>query len=93
MDGEVYKTYKVLEGKSIPVPEKEPTKDGYDFAGWTPAAPDKMPANDLTFDASWTKKDNNIPDTGSVAAPIGVFAALGAAAALLVLLKKKEENA
>ena len=93
VDGEVYKTYKVLEGKSIPVPEKEPTKDGYDFAGWTPAAPDKMPANDLTFDASWTKKDNNIPDTGSVAAPIGVFAALGAAAALLVLLKKKKENA
>lgn len=93
VDGEVYKTYKVLEGKSIPVPDKDPTKEGYDFAGWTPAAPDKMPANDLTFDASWTKQDNNIPDTGSVAAPIGVFAALGAAAALLVLLKKKEENA
>lgn len=91
VDGEVYKTYEVKEGKSIPVPETDPEKDGYDFAGWTPDAPDKMPANDLTFEASWSKRESSIPDTGSAKA-IGIFASLGAAAALLVLLKKKKDN-
>lgn len=92
VDGEVYKTYEVKEGKSIPVPETDPEKDGYDFTGWTPDAPDKMPANDLTFEAGWSEQAKDIPDTGS-AKTIGIFASLGAAAALLILLKKKKDNA
>lgn len=92
VDGEVYKTYQVKEGKSIPVPETDPEKDGYDFTDWTPDAPDKMPANDLTFEAGWSKQETVLPDTGS-AKVAGIFASLGAAAALLIFLKKKKENA
>ncbi len=91
VDGEIFKTYEVKEGKSIPVPETDPEKDGYDFTGWTPDAPDKMPASDLTFEADWSKRESSIPDTGS-AKTIGIFISLGAAAALLVILKKKKDN-
>lgn len=33
-----------------------PTKEGYNFAGWNAAIPDVMPANALTFTAIWTEK-------------------------------------
>jgi len=33
-----------------------PTKEGYNFAGWNVAIPDVMPANALTFTAIWTEK-------------------------------------
>ena len=38
------------------IPIEEPTKDGYDFAGWNPALPDVMPSEDLTVTAQWTPK-------------------------------------
>ena len=37
-------------------PIADPTKDGYDFAGWEPVLPDVMPAEDLTVVAQWTPK-------------------------------------
>jgi len=32
----------------------DPTKTGYTFAGWTPAVPSAMPADDITVKAQWT---------------------------------------
>src|SRR5690606_13154368 len=31
-----------------------PTKDGYTFAGWSPALPETMPAGNQTYTAAWT---------------------------------------
>ena len=33
---------------------ENPKKTGYTFTGWTPEVPDIMPAEDLTFTATWT---------------------------------------
>lgn len=93
VDGTVYKTYKVLAGAKIPVPGN-PTKSGYSFANWKPAVPERMPENDLTFEAQWTKVsasvDDEIPQTGSVAGGITVFAFISAAAAAAYITLKKK---
>ncbi len=52
VDGEVYKTYQVAEGSSI-TPEPAPTKDGYDFSGWS-TIPSKMPSEDVTITGTFT---------------------------------------
>lgn len=96
VDGEIYKTYKVLAGTKVLVPA-DPAKDGYEFAGWNPEVPETMPAEDLTFEAEWTGVsggiDSEIPDTGS-ATGIAALAVISAASATayLVARKKKEED-
>lgn len=92
VDGEVYKTYKVVEGTKIPVPA-DPAKDGSEFAGWTPEIPEKMGDSDLVFEATWASdSDVVIPDTGS-AAGLAAFAAIsGAAAAAYVLVNRKKKD-
>ena len=52
VDGEVYKTYDLLEGTAI-TPEAEPTKEGYDFSGWS-TIPATMPAEDVTITGTFT---------------------------------------
>lgn len=37
-----------------------PTKEGYTFAGWNPALPETMPAEDLTVKAVWDPNSYNI---------------------------------
>lgn len=93
VDGKVYKTYKVVEGTKIPVPA-DPSKDGAEFAGWTPEIPEKMGNSDLVFEATWASdSDVVIPDTGSAAAGIAAFAAIsGAAAAAYVLINRKKKD-
>ncbi len=44
----------VFYGAAIPVPA-EPTREGYDFAGWDAEIPAGMPAENLTFNATWTE--------------------------------------
>ena len=39
---------------SVVVPPDPPTRTGYTFAGWSPALPATMPADDLTVVAQWT---------------------------------------
>ena len=39
----------------------DPTKDGYDFAGWSPALPETMPDEDLALKAIWGPK--NVEET------------------------------
>ncbi len=92
VDGKVYKTYNVASGAKISVPE-EPAKEGYSFAGWTPEIPEKMPKNDLTFEAKWSEKNTDIPDTGSSIAGLAGFAvlAISTIAATIILKKKKSE--
>lgn len=98
VDGEVYKTYKVIEGTKIPVPA-DPTKEGFNFEGWNPEVPEKMGESDLVFEAEWSEKSDNaeidvpIPDTGSVAGGLTAFAIIsGAAAAAYVITRKKKED-
>ncbi len=100
VDGEVYKTYKVVEGAKIPVPA-DPAKDGFIFEGWNPEVPEKMGKDDLVFEATWTEKadddsadvDVDIPETGSVAGGLAAFAVIsGAAAAAYVIAGKKKED-
>ena len=91
VDGEVYKTYKVVEGTKIPVPA-DPEKDGSEFTGWTPEVPEKMGSEDLVFEATWSDINVAIPDTGS-AAGLAAFAAIsGAAAAAYVLTNRKKKD-
>lgn len=92
VDGEVYKTYKVVEGTKIPVPA-DPAKDGSEFAGWNPEIPEKMGDSDLVFEATWASdSDVVIPDTGS-AAGLAAFAAIsGAAAAAYVIVNRKKKD-
>jgi hypothetical protein len=37
------------------VPPSDPTRDGYEFAGWEPSLPATMPARDLTLAAAWIR--------------------------------------
>ena len=56
VDGEVYKTYELYEGETI-TPEPDPTKEGYDFSGWS-TIPATMPAEDVTVTGSFTLLTN-----------------------------------
>ena len=100
VDGEVYKTYKVVEGTRIPVPA-DPVKDGFKFEGWNPDVPKRMGDKDLVFEATWSEKavddsadvDVPVPDTGSIAGGITAFAVIsGAAAVAYVFTRRKKED-
>ncbi len=97
VDGSVYKTYKHEAGEKITVPAN-PTKSGYKFEGWTPAIPEKMPKQNLTFVAKWSEikddsnKNEEIPSTGSTNAGIAAFASLALSAVAAIIIKKKKEQ-
>ena len=60
VDGEAFKdeVYQdVKYGADVPAYNNgtKPTRKNYTFAGWTPAVPATMPANDLKFTATWEK--------------------------------------
>ena len=62
-----------------------PTRTGYQFAGWTPAFPDTFPAANVTLAAQWTANSYNVVfngngATGGTMAPLAVN--FGASAAL-----------
>ncbi len=102
VDGEVYKTFKVVEGTKIPVPA-DPAKDGFTFEGWNPEVPERMGNEDLVFEATWAENDVqgstdaevdvDIPATGSVSGGFTAFAVIsGAAAAAYVITRRKKED-
>ena len=97
VDGKIYKTYKVTAGSKIPTPS-DPVKTGCKFEGWAPSIPDKMPKQNLTFEAKWSELSTNkptgsvtIPSTGSGIADIAAFSAIALSAAALLILKKKKK--
>ena len=53
VDGVEYKTYEVEYGATI-TPEAAPTKEGYNFSGWS-YIPETMPAQDVTVIGTFTK--------------------------------------
>ena len=52
-------TDQVYYGAEIVAPA-DPVKDGYTFAGWTPAVPATMPEEDLEFTATWTEAEYTV---------------------------------
>ena len=46
-------------------PPAVPTREGYTFAGWSPAAPEKIPADDISVTAVWVKNEDSSPDSSS----------------------------
>ena len=52
VDGEEYKSYELDYGSTI-TPEKEPTKEGYTFSGWSDI-PETMPAHDVVVTGSFS---------------------------------------
>ena len=56
-DGTIVDTVNYVAGESITA--KTPSKIGYDFAGWEPAVPDAMPAENTSFTALWQAKTYN----------------------------------
>ncbi len=79
-------------------PPADPVKAGYTFAGWSQAVPERMPADDITLYAVWTKKGEPAeskpdkgggnPNTGKAAA--GMLAAAAAAFGAMAVIKKKK---
>ena len=49
-------TTEVYYGAALEIAEPE-ARTGYTFAGWNPAAPATMPANDVTLESQWTEND------------------------------------
>lgn len=58
VDGEEYKTVPTEFGKEIVAPE-DPAKDGYTFAGWSPAVGTMDDVNGKTYEAQWEAKTYN----------------------------------
>ena len=52
VDDKRYKAYELAEGTII-IPEPEPTKDGYEFSGWS-EIPSTMPAEDVTITGTFS---------------------------------------
>ena len=50
-------------GSAITVPAN-PTRDGYDFAGWDQTIPVTMPAENIVITALWTAKPAPRPSSG-----------------------------
>lgn len=94
VDGEVYRTFFVIDGTKVIVPS-DPSKDGYTFAGWDNEIPDRMPNHDLTFNAKFVAGENaEVPATGSATAGLSALAIISAAtaAAYVISTRKKEED-
>jgi hypothetical protein len=58
VDGEVYKTVEVEYGAKITA-EEDPTKEGYDFSGWS-WIPSKMPAEDVVIIGTFKQVDYEV---------------------------------
>lgn len=71
-DGKVYSSESVEYGSAITAPAA-PTKDGYEFTGWTPEVASTVPAKDVTYTATWKE---NVPVVDAIA---GVSVETGAA--------------
>lgn len=91
VDGKVYKSYNLASGAKITKPE-DPKKDGYVFVGWSPEVPEKMPKNDVTFEAVWSEYNTDIPDTGSSSAGVAAFMTLAVSAAAAIIFAKKKND-
>lgn len=77
VDGAVYYTFSGLYESPVSSPSSNPTKTGYQFAGWNPAIPSTMPAEDLIIVALWEQGVTFviiIPDSLELAETNGKYA-------------------
>ena len=58
-DGETSKTVATNYGEAVQAPEN-PEKLGFEFAGWEPAVPSEMPAENIELSATWTDAERNV---------------------------------
>lgn len=58
-DGTVYSSESKEYGSALTAPAN-PTKDGYEFTGWTPDVAETVPAKDVTYTATWKEVVNAI---------------------------------
>lgn len=56
-DGYSTKKISTLYNEPVNIPAN-PARDGYDFAGWNDIIPDSMPAENLSFSAKWTPRND-----------------------------------
>lgn len=78
-DGSAVAPITAAYGSAVTAPEN-PTKDGYDFAGWLPAFPETMPLGGETLVAQWTPKNYTITfDTDGGSTVAAITAAYGSA--------------
>ena len=59
IDGVTYKSYTGQYGDIVEVPAN-PTKEGYNFAGWDKTTPTTFPASSITITAQWTPNEYTI---------------------------------
>ena len=74
VDGEDYKTIELEAGAKI-TPEPAPTKEGYDFSGWS-WIPSKMPDEDVTITGTFTPTTGIDAVTGN-GKPFDVYSTTG----------------
>ncbi|MCM8922339.1 MAG: InlB B-repeat-containing protein, partial [Candidatus Thiodiazotropha sp.] len=78
-DGNVIQTLSGASGSSLTAPI-DPSREGYNFTGWSPAIPGTLPATDTVYEAQWTANTYTVTLNlrGGTGGPTTLTATMGA---------------